>query len=148
MKLEKNRIEIRAEQIGSYIVSSGSTIRETAHKFGVSKSTVHKDITERLKDVNYKVYLGAMNVLQKNKEERNIRGGNSTRAKYISEKYPSCEIKSCPFCGCMSDNTCKLENVMADAPHLISEHANRINCCERPKSFVNRLKEEMKCLIT
>ncbi len=58
------------------------------------------------------------------------------------QKYPPCEIKSCPFCGCMSDNTCKIENVEESAPWLISEHADRIDYCARPKSYNERLKRK------
>lgn len=141
MKIAKNRIEMRVEQIGNYIALNGSTVREAAHRFGVSKSTVHRDITERLKNVNYKVYLNAMNALQRNKEERNIRGGASTRAKYTSQKYPQCKIKSCPFCGCMSDNTCKIHNVVESAPWLILEHADGIDYCDRPKVFKDKLNK-------
>lgn len=86
MKISKSRIEIRAEQIGNYIALNGSTVRAAATKFGVSKSTVHKDITERLKNINYKVSLNAMYALQRNKEERNIRGGAATKAKYIGQR--------------------------------------------------------------
>jgi hypothetical protein len=60
--------------------------------------------------------------------------------KEITEKFPPCEIKQCPFCGCMMDNTCKIENVVEEAPWLISEHAERIDYCERPKVFMGRLQ--------
>lgn len=54
-------------------------------------------------------------------------------------KYPPCKIKICPFCGCMSDNTCKIENVAESAPWLILEHADRIDYCGRPKVFMDKL---------
>lgn len=65
-----------------------------------------------------------------------------------TKKYPPCQIKTCPFCGCMSDNTCKIENVAECAPWLVLEHSNGIDYCDRPKVFRDRLKEEMKCQIT
>jgi len=55
------------------------------------------------------------------------------------EKYPECKIKTCPFCGCMSDNTCKIENVAESAPWLISDHADRIDYCSRPKDFKEKI---------
>jgi len=58
----------------------------------------------------------------------------------ITEKYPPCEIITCPFCGCMSDNTCRIENVVECAPWLISEHAERIDYCDRPKVFMGGLQ--------
>lgn len=58
-----------------------------------------------------------------------------------SEKYPACENKGCPFCGCMMDNTCKIYNVMENAPWLILEHADKIDYCDRPKAFKDKLKE-------
>ncbi len=55
-------------------------------------------------------------------------------------EYPPCEVKTCPFCGCMSDNTCKIENVAESAPWLIAEHAERIDYCDRAKIFMKRLR--------
>lgn len=78
----RDYIEERAEEIGQYIVESGATVRQTAKKFGVSKSTVHKDVTERLQQINPSLAGEARKVLDVNKEERHIRGGLATREKY------------------------------------------------------------------
>lgn len=72
----------RAEILGEFIVDTGATVRAAGKKFGVSKSTVHKDVTERLKKQSPALFLQVKQVLQKNKEERHIRGGNATRRKY------------------------------------------------------------------
>ena len=79
----KDYIEERAVEIGTYIVETNATVRQTAKKFGVSKSTVHKDITERLPQVNQALALCARKVLDVNKSERHIRGGLATREKYL-----------------------------------------------------------------
>ncbi|MCI7228088.1 MAG: sporulation transcriptional regulator SpoIIID [Lachnospiraceae bacterium] len=79
----KDYIEERAVEIGTYIVETNATVRQTAKKFGVSKSTVHKDITERLPQVNHELALCARKVLDVNKSERHIRGGLATREKYL-----------------------------------------------------------------
>lgn len=71
--------------IGRYIVKSGATVRAAAKIFGVSKSTVHKDVTDRLKELNKPLWHKVAAVLQTNKQERHIRGGNATRQKY--KKY-------------------------------------------------------------
>ena len=78
----KDYIEERAVEIGTYIVETNATVRQTAKKFGVSKSTVHKDITERLPEINHSLALCARKVLDVNKSERHIRGGLATREKY------------------------------------------------------------------
>ena len=71
----RDYIEERAEEIGQYIVESGATVRQTAKKFGVSKSTVHKDVTERLVKINPLLAARIRVVLDINKAERHIRGG-------------------------------------------------------------------------
>ena len=76
----------RAEEIGKYIINTGSTVRAAAKVFGISKSTVHKDVTERLKHINYNLYLKVRKVLDKNKKERHLRGGIATRKKYLRLK--------------------------------------------------------------
>ncbi len=78
----RDYIEERAEEIGAYIVESGATVRQTAKKFGVSKSTVHKDITERLIKINPMLAARTRIVLDLNKAERHIRGGLATKEKY------------------------------------------------------------------
>ncbi len=76
----------RAEILGEYIVETGATVRATGRKFGVSKSTVHKDVTERLRKTQPQLFLQVKRVLEKNKEERHIRGGMATRRKYKTEQ--------------------------------------------------------------
>lgn len=72
----------RAVILGQHIIETGSTVRATAKVFNVSKSTVHKDVTERLLHINHNLYKQVNAVLQKNKSERHIRGGLATRRKY------------------------------------------------------------------
>ncbi|MCD7905769.1 MAG: sporulation transcriptional regulator SpoIIID [Clostridiales bacterium] len=79
----KDYIEKRAEEVARYIVKSNATVRETAKRFGISKSTVHKDITERLIKINPPLAGEARKVLEINKSERHIRGGMATREKYL-----------------------------------------------------------------
>ena len=78
----KEYIEERATEIAYYIIETGATVRQTARKFKVSKSTVHKDLTERLEQVNRPLWMQVKKILAQNKAERHIRGGNATRAKY------------------------------------------------------------------
>lgn len=78
----KNDLEQRAVRLAEYIVENGATVRAAAKKFGVSKSTVHKDLTERLERMNPSLYIEAKAVLEKNKAERHLRGGEATRIKY------------------------------------------------------------------
>lgn len=76
----------RAEEIGKYVSETGATVRTAASKFGVSKSTVHKDLTVRLKMQNLSLYEQVQTVLRTNKEERHKRGGDATRLKYLAAK--------------------------------------------------------------
>ncbi len=78
----KDYIEERAVEIAQYIIESKATVREAAKVFKVSKSTVHKDVSERLPKINPKIYNEVKKVLNKNKAERHIRGGQATREKY------------------------------------------------------------------
>ena len=75
-------IEERARQLAEYIIDNDSTVRAAAKQFGVSKSTVHKDITERLRRVQPALYSQVRALLDRNKAERHIRGGIATRIKY------------------------------------------------------------------
>ena len=75
----------RAVILGQYIIDTGATVRATAKVFKISKSTVHKDVTERLYNINKGLYDRVDAVLQKKKSERNIRGGLETRKKYKGE---------------------------------------------------------------
>lgn len=78
----KPYIEKRAVEIGTYIVEKNATVRQAAKNFGVSKSTVHKDVAERLPQIDVELAKEARSVLDVNKSERHIRGGMSTRKKY------------------------------------------------------------------
>ena len=78
----KDYIEERAVEIAEYIIENSATVRQTAKKFGISKSTVHKDVTERLNQINPALAGQARQVLDVNKSERHIRGGLATREKY------------------------------------------------------------------
>lgn len=80
----KPYIEERAIEAAKYIIRSNATVRETAKKFGISKSTVHKDVTERLEKINPKLANEARKVLELNKAERHLRGGLATKEKYGS----------------------------------------------------------------
>ena len=81
----KDYIEERAVELAYYIIKTKSTVRQTARCFGISKSTVHKDITTRLQKLNTELYERVQTVLQENKQERHIRGGRATQAKYRAE---------------------------------------------------------------
>lgn len=82
----KDYIEERALAIAGYVIENKATVRQTAKKFGVSKSTIHKDITERLEQINPSMAAQARQVLDMNKSERHIRGGLATRKKYLSQR--------------------------------------------------------------
>ena len=76
----------RAVSLGEYIVESGATVRAAAKVFGISKSTVHKDVTTELKRQNRALYLRVRSVLDQNKQERHLRGGAATKRKYEQVK--------------------------------------------------------------
>ena len=78
-------IEERTRQLAAFVLETGSTVRAAAEKFGVSKSTVHKDLSERLERVDRALWLRVREVLELNKAERHIRGGLATRKKYRGE---------------------------------------------------------------
>ena len=80
----KDYIEERVLGVAKYIIDSKSTIRKTAMAFGVSKSTIHKDLTERLPKINPIIAKEAKHILDLNKAERHIRGGKATKMKYSS----------------------------------------------------------------
>ena len=83
----KDYIQERAVEIGNYIIDAKATVRQTAKRFGISKSTVHKDVTERLQRINPSLAQEARKVLDVNKQERHIRGGLATREKYLQKEY-------------------------------------------------------------
>ena len=76
----------RAEVLGEYVIDTGATVRAAAVKFGISKSTVHKDLTQRLTRINPMLGEQVREVLEHNKSERHLRGGEATRQKYKKEK--------------------------------------------------------------
>lgn len=77
--------EERCEMLGTYIVENNATVRDAAKKFAISKSTVHKDVTEKLYNENRQLYKQVKAVLEKNKSERHLRGGEATKQKYLSK---------------------------------------------------------------
>ena len=79
----KEYIEERAIEIANYIIENNATVRQTAKAFGISKSTVHKDVSERLTQINPSLAMEARKVLDVNKSERHIRGGLATKEKYL-----------------------------------------------------------------
>ena len=78
-------MEKRACEVAVYMIETGATVRAAARHFGISKSTVHKDLTQRLKQYNHALYIQVREVLDENKRERHIRGGMATRRKYKGE---------------------------------------------------------------
>ena len=82
----KEYIEERAVEITNYIIDCNATVRQTAKKFGISKSTVHKDVTDRLMQIDPALASRARSVLDVNKSERHIRGGLATREKYLQNR--------------------------------------------------------------
>lgn len=81
----RDNIEQRACDLAVYIIENKSTVRAAAAQFGISKSTVHKDLVERLPHCNRTLYLQVKRILEENKAERHIRGGMATRKKYRGE---------------------------------------------------------------
>ena len=75
-------IEKRAREAAVYMIETGATVRAAARHLGISKSTVHKDLTQRLKQYNYALYLQVREILDENKRERHIRGGMATKRTY------------------------------------------------------------------
>lgn len=82
----RENIEERATRLAEYIIENETTVRDTAKVFGVSKSTVHKDISERLEDINSDLFMKVRLVLDQNKAERHIRGGMATKNKYMKNR--------------------------------------------------------------
>ena len=78
----KENLDERAEELALYLTENRATVRAAAKKFGISKSTVHKDLSERLPLCNRALYLAVKEVLEENKAQRHIRGGLATRRKY------------------------------------------------------------------
>ncbi len=78
--------EERAVSLGLYMIENNATVRSAAKAFNISKSTVHKDVSERLKKINPKLYRQVKKLMDTNKQERHIRGGMATKKKYAQEK--------------------------------------------------------------
>ena len=78
----KDYIEERVLRVAHHIIQTGQTVRQAARQFGISKSTVHKDLDERLAELDAELHRRAQAVLLKNKAERHLRGGEATRGKY------------------------------------------------------------------
>ena len=78
----KDTIEMRACKLAVYMIETGATVRSAAGHFGISKSTVHKDLTQRLSRSNPALYQEVRKILERNKQERHIRGGMATKRKY------------------------------------------------------------------
>ena len=82
----KDYITQRTIDTANYMLETKCTVRGAATRFGVSKSTVHKDISERLKSISQSTYVEIKKLLETNKQERHIRGGNATKIKYMNKK--------------------------------------------------------------
>ncbi len=82
----KEYIEERVLELAEYLISNKSTVRDTAKKYGISKSTVHKDLADRLPNINPIIAAQAKEVMDINKAERHIRGGEATKHKYAYDK--------------------------------------------------------------
>ena len=83
----KGNIEERVVVLAQYIIENRTTVRQTAQQFGISKSTVHKDMTERLQQLNQQLYKQVQLILEQNKRERHIRGGLATKEKYSRARH-------------------------------------------------------------
>ena len=82
----KSYIEERAMEVARYIIDNNSTVRQAAKHFGISKSTIHKDVSSRIQEVNPSLAAEVRKVQDVNKQERHIRGGLATKDKYLREK--------------------------------------------------------------
>lgn len=85
----QNYIRKRAVRVAQHILHTSDTVRQTAQVFGISKSTVHKDVAERLPRINQEMADRVKSILDKNKAERHIRGGEATRQKYAAHHNPA-----------------------------------------------------------
>ena len=84
--LLRDSVNARAVTLAEYIIETGATVRKCAKVFGISKSTVHKDVTDRLKYIDKVAFDNVQEILQINKAERHIRGGIATKNKYLKNK--------------------------------------------------------------
>ena len=98
-------IDKRARELAEYVLQTGATVRAAAEQFGVSKSTVHKDLTQRLEQTDRLLWLRVRAVLEQNKAERHLRGGEATRRKY--------ELQTAE---------CRIPHAKLEFPHFEAEH--------------------------
>lgn len=84
----RDEMQERAIMLGEYILETGATVRAAAKEFKISKSTVHKDVSQRLERINHELYRKVKKVLEFNLQERHIRGGNATKEKYERLRHP------------------------------------------------------------
>ena len=82
----RSHIKERCEILAEYLIEKGATVRGAAQHYGISKSTVHKDLSQKLKYINPRLYESAKKVLEINKSERHLRGGEATKRKYQKER--------------------------------------------------------------
>ncbi len=86
MLQDEKEVKSRCLRVAEYMIETGATVRQAAKKFGVSKSTVHKDMTERLAYIQPEMHRQVGMILARNKRERHLRGGEATRRKYCANK--------------------------------------------------------------
>ena len=82
----RDDLERRARELAVYLIERRTTIRDAAKQFSVSKSTVHKDLSERLKEIDRSLYVQVKEILEQNKAERHLRGGDATKRKYQKQR--------------------------------------------------------------
>ena len=82
-------IDERVVMLGEYIAETGATVRAAAERFGISKSTVHKDVSWRLKNLDFDLFIKVSEILSTNRAERHIRGGMATKIKYLAKSNPT-----------------------------------------------------------
>lgn len=87
--MKQNYLKERSEVLADFVIENSATVRYTAAHFGISKSTVHKDLTDKLKILNPTLYEEVKRILATNKSERHLRGGEATRQKYLSKRQKS-----------------------------------------------------------
>ena len=82
----RDDLETRARELAVYLIERRTTIRDAAKNFSVSKSSVHKDLSERLKEIDRSLYVQVKEILEQNKAERHLRGGDATKRKYQKQR--------------------------------------------------------------
>ena len=82
----RDDLERRARELAVYLIERRTTIRDAAKHFSVSKSTVHKDLSERLREIDRSLYVQVKEILEQNKAERHLRGGDATKRKYQKQR--------------------------------------------------------------